>query len=180
MSRIGKKPLPVPPEVRVELRDGELHVQGPKGRLRVPLPPGIQCEYSDGVLRFQRSSEEKKVKAAHGLARALAASAIEGVTKGFVRVLQIEGIGYRAELRGQNRLLLTLGYSHPILFIPPEGITLTVPNPNTIHVAGIDKQLVGEVAARIRALRPPEPYKGKGIRYEGEYIRRKAGKAAGR
>jgi len=132
------------------------------------------------VLRFQRSSEEKKVKAAHGLARALAASAIEGVTKGFVRVLQIEGIGYRAELRGQNRLLLTLGYSHPILFIPPEGITLSVPNPNTIHVAGIDKQLVGEIAARIRALRPPEPYKGKGIRYEGEYIRRKAGKAAGR
>jgi len=170
----------VPPEVRVELRDGELHVQGPKGQLRVPLPPGIQCEYSDGVLRFQRSSEEKKVKAAHGLARALAASAIEGVTKGFVRVLQIEGIGYRAELRGQNRLLLTLGYSHPILFIPPEGITLSVPNPNTIHVAGIDKQLVGEIAARIRALRPPEPYKGKGIRYEGEYIRRKAGKAAGR
>ncbi len=146
----------------------------------MPLPNGIQCQLTDGTLIFTRSSDEKKVKAAHGLARALAASALKGVTEGFTRTLQIEGIGYRAELRGQNRLLLTVGYSHPVLFIPPDGITITVPAPTTIHVSGIDKQLVGEIAARIRAIRPPEPYKGKGIRYEGEYIRRKAGKAAGR
>ncbi len=180
MSRIGKRPLPVPAGVEVEIHHDSLIVRGPKGGLRVPLPPGIECQYNQGALHFSRRSDDKKVKAAHGLARALAASAIQGVTTGFTRSLQIEGIGYRAELRGANRVLLTIGYSHPVLFIPPEGITLSVPAPNTIQVSGIDKQLVGEVAARIRALRPPEPYKGKGIRYEGEYIRRKAGKAAGR
>lgn len=180
MSRIGKKPLPLPSGVHVEIHPESLLVRGPKGELRVPLPAGIQCQLKDGALVFTRTSEEKKVKAAHGLARALAAAALHGVTQGFTRTLQIEGIGYRAELRAQNRLLLTVGYSHPVLFIPPEGITLAVPNPNTIQVSGVDKQLVGEVAARIRAIRPPEPYKGKGIRYEGEYIRRKAGKAAGR
>ncbi|MCS7176025.1 MAG: 50S ribosomal protein L6 [Candidatus Kapabacteria bacterium] len=180
MSRIGKKPLPVPEGVQVEILSDSLRIRGPKGELRVPLPSGIQCDYWDGKLYFSRQSDEKKVKAAHGLARALAASAVQGVTTGFTRTLQIEGIGYRAELRGQNRLLLTIGYSHPVLFIPPEGISIAVPAPNVIQVSGIDKQLVGEVAARIRAIRPPEPYKGKGIRYEGEYIRRKAGKAAGR
>ncbi len=180
MSRIGKRPLPVPQEVQVTLEPGSLRFRGPKGELRVPLPQGIECLYRDGVLIFQRHSDDKKVKAAHGLARALAASALQGVTTGFRRTLQIEGIGYRAELRGPNRVLLTIGYSHPVLFIPPEGITISVPAPNLIEVSGIDKQLVGEVAARIRAIRPPEPYKGKGIRYEGEYIRRKAGKAAGR
>jgi large subunit ribosomal protein L6 len=180
MSRIGKKPLPIPAGVQVELQPESLVVRGPKGELRIPLPAGIQCQLKDGALVFTRNSEEKKVKAAHGLARALTAAALQGVTQGFTRTLQIEGIGYRAELRGQNRLLLTVGYSHPVLFIPPDGITITVPAPNTIHVSGIDKQLVGEIAARIRAIRPPEPYKGKGIRYEGEYIRRKAGKAAGR
>lgn len=180
MSRIGKRPLPVPEGVRVDIQPDSLHIRGPKGELRVLLPPGIECQYSGGALLFTRCSDDKKVKAAHGLARALAASALQGVTTGFQRTLQLEGIGYRAEPRGSNRVLLTIGYSHPVLFIPPEGITLSVPTPNTIQVSGIDKQLVGEVAARIRAIRPPEPYKGKGIRYEGEYIRRKAGKAAGR
>lgn len=180
MSRIGKKPLPLPSGVQVEIGTDSLRIRGPKGELRVPLPAGIQCQQQQGVLIFTRTSEEKKVKAAHGLARALAAAAIQGVTQGYTRTLQIEGIGYRAELRGQNRLLLFVGYSHPVLFIPPEGITLSVPAPTTIQVSGIDKQLVGEIAARIRAIRPPEPYKGKGIRYDGEYIRRKAGKAAGR
>ncbi len=180
MSRIGKKPLPIPSGVQVTIEPDAVRIRGPKGELRVPLPPGITCQQQDGTLLFSRTSDDKKVKAAHGLARALAAAAIQGVITGFTRTLQIEGIGYRAELRGQNRLLLTIGYSHPVLFIPPEGITIAVPAPNIIQVSGIDKQLVGEVAARIRAIRPPEPYKGKGIRYEGEYIRRKAGKAAGR
>ncbi|MEN3026250.1 MAG: 50S ribosomal protein L6 [Chlorobiota bacterium] len=180
MSRIGKRPLPIPAGVQVEILSDALRIRGPKGELQVPLLAGIQCDYREGKLHFSRQSDEKKVRAAHGLARALAASAVQGVTTGFTRTLQIEGIGYRAELRGQNRLLLTIGYSHPVLFIPPEGISIAVPAPNVIQVSGIDKQLVGEVAARIRAIRPPEPYKGKGIRYEGEYIRRKAGKAAGR
>lgn len=131
----------------------------------------------DNKIRFERESDEKHIRALHGLTRALTFNMIEGVSKGFERTLIIEGVGYKAELRG-NKLLLALGFSHPVLVIPPVGITFEVVNPNNIKVKGIDKQLVGLVASKIRDLRPPEPYKGKGIRYEGEYIRRKAGKTS--
>lgn len=177
MSRIGKKPVQIPKEVQLEFQDRSLVVRGPKGQLSFVIPDGIEYTFKDQILNFFRTSEDKKVRAAHGLTRAIVNNMVQGVTNGFSKTLQIEGIGYKAEMKG-NKLMLSLGYSHPILFIPPEGITIESPNPTTIIVKGIDKQVVGEVAAKIRMLRPPEPYKGKGIRYLGEYIRRKAGKAA--
>lgn len=176
MSRIGKKILPIPQGVQVSIDKAHVSVKGPKGLLEWDIPEAISYEMNDGTLSFSRNSDEKHVRALHGLTRALVASMVEGVSNGYTKKLQIEGVGFRAEMRGAN-LLLTVGYSHPILFIPPTGITFAVSTPTALSVSGIDKQLVGEVAAKIRRVRPPEPYKGKGIRYEGEQIRRKAGKS---
>ncbi|MFP4368312.1 MAG: 50S ribosomal protein L6 [Bacteroidota bacterium] len=177
MSRIGNMPVTIPDKVQVDFSKGYFHVKGPKGELRVRVPEKIEHKIEDKKLIFSRISEEKKVKALHGLTRSLTANAVEGVSNGFSKTLQIEGVGFRAELKGA-KILLSLGFSHPVLIIPPDGINFEVPNANTIKVIGIDKQVVGQIAAKIRKLRPPEPYKGKGIRYEGEYIRRKAGKTA--
>lgn len=177
MSRIGKKPIEIPKDVQVEFKDRTLIVRGPKGELSITIPNGIEYSYQNQRLTFSRTDDDKKVRAAHGLTRAIVNNMVQGVREGFAKTLQIEGIGYKAEMKGKS-LMLTLGYSHPILFIPPDGITIESPNPTTIVVKGIDKQVVGEVAAKIRMLRPPEPYKGKGIRYLGEYARRKPGKSA--
>ena len=179
MSRVGKKQITIPANVQVTLTDGILKAKGPKGELMVRVPSEISYSNENSVISFARSSDLKDIRALHGLTRALSANAIEGVVNGFQRNLIIEGVGYRAEMRG-NRLFLSLGYSHPILFIPLDGIDFAVPAPTQIHVKGIDKHLVGEIASKIRRLRPPEPYKGKGVRYEGEQIRRKAGKSAGK
>lgn len=179
MSRVGKKIINIPAGVQVTLGSGEVKAKGPKGELQVIVPMEIACQLENNVLSFSRSDDEKSIRALHGMTRAMVANAIEGVTNGFQKQLQIEGVGYRAELRKAN-LLLTIGYSHPILFIPPPGITFEVPAPTQILIKGIDRHLVGEVAAKVRRFRKPEPYKGKGIRYAGEYIRRKAGKSAGK
>lgn len=175
MSRIGKKPIEIPDKVQVNLTDHLLKAKGPKGELSLEIPAAINCNIEDKTITFQRSSDDKHIRALHGLARALVSNVIEGVANGFTKNLQLEGVGYKVEMKGNN-LMLSLGYSHPILVIPPAGITIASATANSIQVSGIDKQLVGEVAAKIRALRPPEPYKGKGVRYQGEYIRRKAGK----
>lgn len=177
MSRIGNAPVTIPDKVQVNIEDNKLTAKGPLGELIVNLPDEIEHKLEDGVLSFSRKSELKKVKALHGLTRSLVDNAVIGVSKGFEKKLNIEGVGYRAEMKG-NRLLLALGYSHPILIIPDGNVEFQTPSANTIIIKGIDKQIVGMVAAKIRKLRPPEPYKGKGIRYEGEYIRRKAGKTA--
>ncbi|MBM4174198.1 MAG: 50S ribosomal protein L6 [Ignavibacteria bacterium] len=179
MSRVGKKPITVPNNVQLSFTDGILTVKGPKGTQIVPIADGITFNNDNGTLSFQRANDDKYVRALHGLSRALAFNAIEGVSNGFQRNLTIEGVGFKAEMRGK-KLLLTLGYSHPILFIPPDGIEFATPTPTSVQVKGISKHDVGEVAAKIRSIRPPEPYKGKGVRYEGEYIRRKAGKSAGK
>lgn len=176
MSRIGRKPIQIPDNVKVEFHDGKIIVRGPKGVLTFGLPENITFKLDGNVLTFERTNDDKKTRALHGLTRAYVNNMIVGVTQGFERTLLINGIGYKAEMKEKN-LLLTLGYSHPILFIPPEGVSIESPNPNTIIVKGIDRQAVGEVAAKIKKLRPVEPYKGKGIFYQGEYIRRKAGKA---
>lgn len=179
VSRVGRKPVPIPAGVTVSLQGSQLNVKGPLGELSMVIPEGISCEQRDGALIFSRASEEKHIRALHGTTRALAANLVDGVSKGFEKQLELQGVGYKAELRGKN-LLLSLGFSHPVVVIPPEGVQITVSSPTQIAVKGIDRQLVGEVAAIIRRIRPPEPYKGKGIRYVGEYVRRKAGKAAGK
>ncbi len=177
MSRIGRKPITVPKEVEVSIaEDRTLTVRGPKGELQWVIPEGIEWQYEGNVLQFQRQSDERHQRALHGLTRARVAWMIEGVTKGFTKTLEVVGVGYRVEMKGKN-LVLYVGYSHPVVFIPPEGIEFATPDQTTITVSGIDKELVGEVAAKVRRIRPPEPYKGKGIRYRGEWIRRKAGKA---
>jgi large subunit ribosomal protein L6 len=177
VSRIGKKLIEIPKNVQVTFQENIIRAKGPLGELSYKLHNEIKMIMEDNKIRFERESDEKHIRALHGLTRALTFNMIEGVSKGFDRTLIIEGVGYKAELRG-NKLLLALGFSHPVLVIPPVGITFEVVNPNNIKVKGIDKQLVGLVASKIRDLRPPEPYKGKGIRYEGEYIRRKAGKTS--
>jgi large subunit ribosomal protein L6 len=177
VSRIGKKLIEIPKNVQVTFQENIIRAKGPLGELSYKLHNEIKMIMEDNKIRFERESDEKHIRALHGLTRALTFNMIEGVSKGFERTLIIEGVGYKAELRG-NKLLLALGFSHPVLVIPPVGITFEVVNPNNIKVKGIDKQLVGLVASKIRDLRPPEPYKGKGIRYEGEYIRRKAGKTS--
>lgn len=179
MPRVGKKLISVPNNVNVKFEAGVCTVKGPKGELVFAVDPSITPVREAEVLTFTRVSEDKKVRALHGLTRAHVAWMIEGVVNGFTRSLQIEGVGYKVELRGRN-LLLALGYSHGILFMPPDGVEFVVATPTAFSVKGINKHLVGEVAAKVRKLRPPEPYKGKGIRYEGEYIRRKAGKSAGK
>lgn len=177
MSRIGKKLITVPKGVTVQQAGDLLKIKGPKGELSVPMPPSITMELQDGTLTFIRADEAKKTRALHGLTRALTANCITGVTTGFSRKLEITGVGYKAEIRGKA-LVLALGFSHPIVFFPPDEITIAVPAPTQVAITGSDKQLVGQVAANIRGFRPPEPYNGKGVKYEGEIIRRKAGKAA--
>jgi large subunit ribosomal protein L6 len=179
MSRVGRKPIPIPKGVRVEKSNGVIKVSGPKGELTAQVHPRIEVEISSDQVLVKRKSDARIDKALHGLWRALINNMIVGVTEGYTKKLEIVGIGYRAELKGKA-LVLYLGYSHPIIFIPPDGVKIEVPQPTNIVVSGIDKQLVGQVAAKIRSFRPPEPYKGKGIRYEGEVIRMKAGKAAGK
>lgn len=179
MSRVGKKIIAIPSTVNVKFDAEMCTVKGPKGELTFAVSPFITPVMENNTLTFTRANDEKKVRAMHGLTRAHIAWMVEGVSNGFTRNLQIEGVGYKVELRGKN-LLLNLGYSHPIFFMPPDGVEFAVTTPTAFSVKGFDKHLVGEVAAKVRKLRPPEPYKGKGIRYEGEYIRRKAGKSAGK
>ncbi len=174
MSRIGNKLIPVPSGVKVQIKDGVVDVQGPKGKMTVPLPRGIQFEQKDGTLVAKRESEEQR--ALHGLARALVANAVTGVTQGFKKDLDIVGVGYRAEVRGKN-VVLALGYSHPIEFPIPEGIQIAIEKQTHMTVSGADKNKVGQVAANLRRLRPPDPYKQKGVRITGERLKKKAGKA---
>ena len=177
MSRIGIKPIPVPGTVQVELAKGNaVKVKGPKGELSQQLSPRVLIVQEDGQLLVKRESEQREIKALHGLTRSLLNNMVVGVTDGYTKVLEIQGVGYRAAMQGQN-LVLNVGYSHPVNMVPPEGVSYTVEGNNKVTVNGINKQVVGEEAARIRGVRPPEPYKGKGIRYQGEYVRRKAGKA---
>jgi large subunit ribosomal protein L6 len=177
MSRIGVKPIPVPAGVVVTLAtDNAVTVKGPKGELAQKLTPMLSIVQEDGVIQVTRPSEDRKVKARHGLTRSLLNNMVVGVTDGYTKNLEILGVGYRAAMDGKN-LVLNVGYSHPVRMIPPEGIAYAVEGNNRVSVTGINKQVVGEEAARIRGTRPPEPYKGKGIRYQGEVVRRKAGKA---
>lgn len=177
MSRIGKKPIQIPDGVTVDLAPGRVSVNGPKGELSQSVSGDMKVEASEGVLTVERPTDRGEHRALHGLTRSLIANMVEGVTNGYEKRLQIQGVGYRARLQGRS-LELALGFSHPVSFPAPDGIEFEVPQPTEIVVRGIDKQLVGETAARIRRHRPPEPYKGKGIRYEGEQIRRKVGKRA--
>ena len=176
MSRIGKQPIPVPEKVEVRVAGSRVTVKGPKGTLEQDFVPHITVEVSDGMVIVSRPTDKPKDRALHGLTRALINNMVVGVTEGFERVLEIQGVGYRASLQGKN-LHLALGFSHPVTVEPPAGIEFTLDGTTTIKVSGIDKQLVGQVAAQVRAWRKPEPYKGKGIRYQGEYVRRKVGKA---
>jgi large subunit ribosomal protein L6 len=176
MSRIGNYPVEMPSGVNVEFSGRSIKVKGSKGELTVPIGEGIEVKEEDGKLLLERASESPKHKAQHGLTRSLVYNAVVGVTDGFSKTLQISGVGYRAQLQGQN-LGLQVGYSHPISIEPRDEISFEVPAPTTIIVRGIDKQRVGQTAAEVRKVRPPEPYKGKGIRYEDEVVRRKVGKA---
>jgi large subunit ribosomal protein L6 len=177
MSRIGNAPVAVPSGVEVTVVDGNITVKGPKGTLSREIPGGIEVTQDDGALNFVRPNDERKNKALHGLTRSLVNNMVIGVTDGFKKQLEIVGVGYRAEAQGPNGLRLNLGFSHPVNVTAPEGITFEVPVPTQIVVNGIDKEVVGQVAANIRGIRKPEPYKGKGVRYSGERILRKAGKA---
>ena len=180
MSRIGKQLIPLPEKVEVKIKGQEVSVKGPKGQLTLDVHPDMTVALDDGTLAVNPVSEENPNKAVHGLIRALLANIVTGVSEGFRRTLVINGVGYQAEMKGQD-LVLKLGHSHPIVVNPPDGNTsFEVPKESrgkTIHIDGIDKQVVGQVAANIRGFRPPEPYKGKGVRYSDEYVRRKAGKA---
>ncbi len=177
MSRIGRKPIPVPESVTVELAPGRVAVKGPKGELAQSLSAEMKVQQEDGTVTVERPTDRGEHRALHGLTRSLIANMVEGVTEGFEKRLEIQGVGYRAQLKGKN-LEMALGYSHPVPIEPPEGIEFEVPQPTEIIVRGIDKQLVGQVAADIRKRRPPEPYKGKGIRYRDEHVMRKVGKRA--
>lgn len=177
MSRVGKRPIDLPEGVEVNIKNSTVEVKGPKGSLKTEVNPAIKVASKDNQISVSRPNNSKLYKSLHGLYRTLLNNMVEGVTNGFERKLEIVGIGYRAEFKN-DRLVLQLGYSHPIVFVPPEGITITVENPTNIGISGIDKELVGKVAAKIRSFRPPEPYKGKGIKYIDEHIRRKAGKTA--
>ena len=177
MSRIGKLPVKIDTGVTITVDDSNVvTVKGPKGTLSQQMHPDMQIEQDNGVLTVKRPSDDKAHRALHGLTRSLIHNMVVGVTAGFEKKLEIVGTGYRAQLQGKN-LVLNMGFSHPVEFQPPEGITFEVPAPNKISVKGIDKQAVGQVAANVREVRPPEPYKGKGIRYEGEVVLRKEGKA---
>lgn len=177
MSRVGKQPVPIPSGVKCQLAGRHLKVTGPKGTLERDFDPAMTITIKGDEIMVTRPSDNAEHRAKHGLTRALVNNMVTGVTQGYEKTLQIQGVGYRASLQGKS-LNLALGFSHPVLIEPPEGIEFKVEGNQTIRVSGIDKQLVGQVAANVRAWRKPEPYKGKGIRYEGEYVRRKAGKAA--
>jgi large subunit ribosomal protein L6 len=174
MSRIGNKPITLPAGVKLQIHEQAVDVQGPKGKMTVPLPRGIRFETKDGVLTAARQGEE--FRAVHGLARALVANAVHGVTTGFKKDLDIVGVGYRAEVKGKN-VMFTLGYSHPVEFPIPDGIQVSIERQTRVSVTGADKGQVGQVAANMRALRPPDPYKQKGVRISGERLKKKAGKA---
>ena len=173
MSRVGKKLLPLPKGVKITAGEGHLNIEGPKGKQTVPVPAGITLSQKDGIAEFQRDGESKA--ALHGLTRALAANAVQGVSTGFTRELDIVGIGYRADVKGKIATF-TLGYSHPIELLLPDGVDLKIDKQTHLVLSGYDKQMVGQVAANIRALRPPDPYKNKGVRYTGEPLRKKVGK----
>jgi large subunit ribosomal protein L6 len=177
MSRIGRKPIPVPEAVTVEVAPGLIAVKGPKGELQQRLDQDMKVEQEDGNVGVGRPTDRGEHRALHGLTRSLIANMVEGVTEGFEKRLEIQGVGYRAQLKGRS-LEMALGFSHPVSIEPPEGVEFEVPQPTEIIVRGIDKQLVGQVAADIRKRRPPEPYKGKGIRYRDEHVARKVGKRA--
>jgi large subunit ribosomal protein L6 len=179
MSRIGKRPIEIPKGVTVTLEKGQMTVKGPRGELSRRLHPTMQVKVEDSTITVTRPSEENEHKALHGLTRTLIANMVEGVTAGFRKNLELVGVGYRAETKPFG-LQLALGYSHPIQYKAPEGIKLTATAPTAITVEGSNKEVVGQVAAEIRSLRPPEPYKGKGVKYQGEQVRRKAGKAGGK
>jgi large subunit ribosomal protein L6 len=177
MSRIGKKPISVPDGVTVEIKPGRVSVKGPKGELSQDISREMKVSQDDGVLTVERPTDRGEHRALHGLTRSLIANMVEGVTSGYEKRLEIQGVGYRARLQGKS-LELALGYSHPVSLTAPDGIEFEVPQPTQVIVRGIDKQLVGEIAARVRKARPPEPYKGKGVRYAGEHVARKVGKRA--
>jgi large subunit ribosomal protein L6 len=177
MSRIGKQPIELPSGVNVSLSPGRVMVNGPLGELTQDVPARMKIEQADGSIVVTRPTERGDDRALHGLTRSLIANMVEGVTKGFEKRLELQGVGYRASMQGAD-LRLDVGYSHPIVIKAPQRITFDVPTPTEIVVKGIDKQQVGEIAAEVRKMRPPEPYKGKGIRYQGEYVRRKVGKRA--
>ncbi len=177
MSRIGRLPVPIPPGVEVQVDGSRVTVRGPKGELTQEFHPDMRITVENGRVRVERPNDERRIRALHGLTRALINNMVIGVSQGYRKTLEIHGTGYRAELKGKT-LVMSLGFSHPVVVEPPEGITFIVnPKANTVTVEGIDKQKVGQVAAEIRAWRPVEPYLGKGIRYAGEIVRRKAGKA---
>jgi len=176
MSRVGKKPVQIPDGVEVKVEGRTLTVKGPRGELQRTFDSEMSLEVQEAALVVRRPTDQSRHRALHGLTRSLAANMVEGVSKGFERTLEIHGVGYKAEARGKE-LVFHVGYSHLVEVKPPEGIELALESPTLVHVRGIDKQAVGQVAAEIRAIRPPEPYKGKGIRYRDEYVRRKAGKA---
>ncbi len=175
MSRIGKQPVPVPSGVTVTIGEGEINVKGPKGELTGPLPAPITASLDEGAVVLKRPDDKRDNRALHGLARALTANMVTGVSEGFTKGLEIEGVGYRAEVKGTT-LVLNLGFSHPVEMPVPEGLEVKMDGNTKLAIHGIDKQAVGQFAANIRERRPPEPYKGKGIRYAGEYVRRKVGK----
>ncbi len=175
MSRVGKRPVPIPTGVTVELKGSHLSIKGPKGTLARTLPSEMQVTFADQAITVARPSEETRHKALHGLTRALVHNMVEGVTEGFSKVLEIQGVGYRAEAKPYGAQVI-VGYSHPVRYNAPDGIKIAVDGGTVMTISGVDKELVGQVAAEIRSIRPPEPYKGKGIRYRGEHVRRKAGK----
>ena len=176
MSRVGKQPIPIPDGIDVQVDGSTLTVKGPRGELQRSFDPDMSLVVEDSSLLVKRPTNQGRHRALHGLTRSLAANMVEGVSQGFERSLEIHGVGYRAESRGKS-LIFHVGFSHVVEVNPPDGIELALESPTLVHVRGIDKQMVGQAAAEIRAIRPPEPYKGKGIRYVGEYVRRKAGKA---
>ncbi|HEX9727823.1 MAG TPA: 50S ribosomal protein L6 [Gemmatimonadales bacterium] len=175
MSRIGKKPIPIPSGVQVTINGSDITVKGPKGQLQRGLHPEIAVALEDGEVRVTRPSDERQHRALHGLTRSLVANMVHGVTEGFSRSLELHGVGYKAEANAKG-VRLIVGYSHPVDYEAPAGITIAVETPTSLKVSGINNEVVGQVAAELRSVRPPEPYKGKGIRYVGEHVRRKAGK----
>ena len=177
MSRIGRQPIPVPAGVNIAIDPGRVMVNGPLGELTQDVPARMKIEQTDGTITVTRPTERGDDRALHGLTRSLIANMVEGVTKGFEKRLELQGVGYRAAMQGAD-LRLDVGYSHPVVIKAPQGITFEVPTPTEVVVKGVAKQQVGQIAAEVRKVRPPEPYKGKGIRYQGEYVRRKVGKRA--
>lgn len=179
MSRIGKRPITLPAKVTVAINGQEVVVKGPKGELSKVLPAGVTIESEGDTINVNRVNDSRMARERHGLCRTLVANMVEGVSNGFQRRLEIQGVGYRAAVQGKN-LNLSMGYSHPVLIEPPDGIQFQVENNTNVIVSGIDKEIVGNTAAKVRSVRPPEPYKGKGIRYAGEAVRRKVGKTGGK